>query len=108
MRVLVRMRSRVEETVAWVAGLESLSRTHEALDAVDRCSTGQGRGQPGVQGEGVAHWTHAGVNGCWTVEGQHGRVMELHGAGVHFFLTTPFSSAVLEPDLGPGGGGTVM
>lgn len=26
--------------------------------------------------------------------------MELHGAGVHLFLTTPFSPAVLEPDLG--------
>lgn len=25
--------------------------------------------------------------------------MELHGAGVHFFLPAPFCSAVLEPDL---------
>lgn len=25
--------------------------------------------------------------------------MELHGAGVHFFLPAPFRSAVLEPNL---------
>lgn len=95
----MRMRSGVEEVVAGVAGLEALSWTHEARDAVDRCCAGQGRGQPGVQGEGVGHRPHAGVNWCWAVEGQHGRVMELHGAGVHLFLPTPFSSAILEPDL---------
>lgn len=95
----MRMRSGVEEVVAGVVGLEALSWTHEAWDAVDRCSAGKGRGQPGVQGEGVGHRPHAGVNWCWAVEGQHRRVMELHGAGVHLFLPTPFSSAVLEPDL---------
>lgn len=62
----------VEEMVAWVAGLEALSWTHEAWDTVHRCSTGQGRGQPGFQGEGVGHWTHAGVNRCRTVEREHG------------------------------------
>lgn len=40
------------------------------------------------------------MNWCWTVEGQHGRIMELHGASIHFFLAAPFSSTVLEPDLG--------
>lgn len=85
--------------MAGVAGLEALSWTHEARDAVDRCGTGERRGQPGVQGEGVCHRTYTGVNWCWAVEGQHGRVVELHGAGIHFFLPTPFSSAVLEPDL---------
>lgn len=39
------------------------------------------------------------MNWRWAVEGKHGRVMELHGAGIHFLLPTPFSSAVLEPDL---------
>lgn len=64
----VRMRSGVEEGVAGVAGLEALSWTHEAWNAVDWCSGGQGRRQPRVQGEGVGHWTHAGVNWRWAVE----------------------------------------
>lgn len=68
----MRMRSGVEEAVAGVARLKTLSWTHEAWDAVDRCGTGKGRRQPGVQGEGVCHRTHAGVNWRWTVEGQHG------------------------------------
>lgn len=100
MRMGMRMRSGVEEAVTGVGGLQALGWTHEAGDAVDRCSAGERRGQPGVQGEGVAHGSHAGVNRCGPVEGQHGGVVELHGAGVHLFLTTPFSSAVLEPDLG--------
>lgn len=58
------MRSGVKEAVAGIAGLETLSWTHEARDAVDWCSAGQGRGQPGIQGEGVGYWTHAGVNWC--------------------------------------------
>lgn len=66
------MRSGVEEAVAGVARLKALSWTHEAWNAVDRCSAGQRGRQPGVQGEGVGHRTHAGVNWCWTVEGQHG------------------------------------
>lgn len=89
----------VEEPVARVAGLEALSWTHKARDAVNRCCTGQGRGQPGVQCEGVGHWTHAAVDWCRTVERKHGGVMELHGVSVHFFLPAPFSSAVLKPDL---------
>lgn len=96
----MRMRSGVEEAVTGVAGLQALSWTHEAGDAVDRCSAGEWRGQPRVQGEGVGHWTHAGVNWCRAVKGQHGGVVELHGAGVHLFLTTPFCPSVLEPDLG--------
>lgn len=93
------MRSGVEEAVTGVAGLQALSRTHETGDAVDRCSAGERRGQPRVQGEGVAHGSHAGVNGRRAVKRQHGGVVELHGAGVHLFLTTPLSPAVLEPDL---------
>lgn len=65
------MRSGVEEAVAGVAGLEALSWTHKSWNAVNRCSAGQRRGQPGIQWEGVGHWTHAGVNWCWAVEGQH-------------------------------------
>lgn len=72
MRMGMRMRSRVEEAVTGVAGLQALSRTHEAGDAVDWCSTGERRGQPRVQGEGVGHRTHAGVNWCRAVKGQHG------------------------------------
>lgn len=68
----MRMRSGVEEAVAGVAGLQALSRTHEAGDAVDRRGAGQGRRQPGIQGEGVGHGAHAGVNRCRAVEGQHG------------------------------------
>ena len=64
-----RMRIGVEEAVAGVAGLKALRWTHEAWDAVHRCGTGQGRGQPGVQGEGVGHWTDAGVNWRRAVEG---------------------------------------
>lgn len=94
------MRSGVEEAVTGVAGLQALSWTHEAGDAVDGCGAGQWRGQPRVQGEGVGHRAHAGVDRCGPVEGQHGRVVDLHGAGVHLFLATPFSPAVLEPDLG--------
>lgn len=103
--VRVRVRSGVEEAVTGVAGLQALSGTHEAGDAVDRRGAGEGGGQPGVQGEGVGHRAHAGVNRGGAVEGQHGGVVELHGAGVHLFLATPFSPAVLEPDLGEEGGG---
>lgn len=99
-RMGMRMRSGVEEAVTGVAGLEALRWTHEAGDAVDRCRAGERRGQPRVQGEGVAHGSHAGVNWRRTVKSQHGGVVELHGAGVHLFLTTPLSPAVLEPDLG--------
>ena len=93
------MGSSVEESVAWIAGLEALSWTHEARNAVDRSSAGQRRGQPGIQGKGVGHWTHASVDWGWTVEGKHGGVMKLHRACTHFFLSTPFSSAILKPDL---------
>lgn len=100
MRMGMRMRSGVEEAVTGVAGLQALSWTHEVGDAVDWCGAGERRGQPRVQGEGVGHGGHAGVNWCRPVKGQHGGVVELHGAGVHLFLTTPFRPAVLEPDLG--------
>lgn len=93
------MRRGVEEAVTGVAGLEALRWTHEARDAVDRCGTGQGGGEPRVQGEGIGHRPHAGMNLRRAVEGKHRRVVQLHGAGIHFFLPTPFSSAVLEPDL---------
>lgn len=96
----VRMRSGVEEAVTGVAGLQALRWTHETGDAVDRCSAGERGGQPRVQGEGVAHGSHAGVNWRRTVKRQHGGVVELHGAGVHLFLPTPLSPAVLEPHLG--------
>lgn len=89
----------VDEAVARIAGLEALSWTHEARDAVDRCGAGQRRGQPGVQRQRIGHRPHAGVDGRRTVEGEHGGVVELHGARVHFFLSTPFSSAVLKPNL---------
>lgn len=71
MRVRMRVRGGVEEAVAGVAGLQALSRTHEAGDAVHRGAAGQRRRQPGVQGEGVGHGTHAAVNRSWPVEGQH-------------------------------------
>lgn len=96
----VRMRSGVEEAVTGVAGLQALRWTHETGDAVDRCSAGERGGEPRVQGEGVAHGSHAGVNWRRTVKRQHGGVVELHGAGVHLFLPTPLSPAVLEPHLG--------
>lgn len=98
-RVRVGVRGRVEEAVAGVARLQALSRTHEARDAVHRGAAGQRGRQPGIQGEGVGHGTHAAVNRPWPVERQHRRVVELHGARVHFFLPTPLGSAVLEPDL---------
>lgn len=93
------MRAGVEEAVAGVAGLKTLRGTHKAWDAVDGCGAGEGRGQPGVQGQGIGHRAHAGVNGRRAVEGEHGRVTDLHGAGVHFLLSTPLCPAVLEPDL---------
>lgn len=61
----------VKEAVAVIVGLKALSWTHETRNAVDRRGTGKRRGQPGVQREGVGHWTHAGVNWCWAIEGQH-------------------------------------
>lgn len=85
--------------MAGIAGLEGLSWTHEAWDTLDRCGAGQRRGQPGIQWEGIGYLTHASVNRWRTIEGQHGGVMKLHGTSVHFFLPTPFSSAVLKPDL---------
>lgn len=100
MNVRVRsMGGAVEESMAGITGLEGLSWTHEAWDTLDRCGAGQGRRQPGIQREGVGYLTHAGVNRRRAIEGQHGGVMKLHGAGIHFFLPTPFSSAVLKPDL---------
>lgn len=71
-RMGMRMRSGVEEAVTGVAGLQALSWTHEAGEAVDGCGAGQRRGQPRVQGEGVGHRAHAGVDRCGPVEGQHG------------------------------------
>lgn len=100
MRMKVRsMRSAVQEPVAGVAGLVALSWTHETWNALDRCSTGQGGGQPGVQREGVGNSTHVGVNWSRATEGKHGGVVKLHGARVHFFLPAPLGSAVLKPDL---------
>lgn len=100
MRVWVRgMGSAVEESMTGIAGLECLSWTHEAWDALDRCGTGQGRGEPRIQREGVGYLAHAGVNWSLAIEGEHRGVVKLHGACVHLFLPTPFSSAVLKPDL---------
>lgn len=93
----------VEEAVAGVATLQALSWAHETRDAVDWGGAGQRGGQPGVKGEGVAHGPHVAVHG-WPVEGEHGRVMQLHGAGVHLLLAPPFGSAVLEPHLEEGRG----
>lgn len=98
-RMGVRVRSGVEEAVGRVVRLKALSWTHEARHAVHRRGAGQGGGEPGVQGQGAAHGAHAAVELGLAVEGEHGRVVQLHGAGVHFLLTTPFCSAVLEPHL---------
>lgn len=68
MRPMRTMRSGIEEMVAWIAGLEALSWTHEAWDTMNWCSAGQ----PGFQGEGIGHWTHAGVYWSRTVKRQHG------------------------------------
>ena len=90
----------VEEAVGPLVGcLEALAGAHEAWDAVDGRGASQRGRQPGVQGQGVAHGPHVGVHGWGSVEGKHGRVMELHGAGVHLLLPAPFGSAVLEPHL---------
>ena len=90
----------VEEAVGPLVGrLEALAGAHEAGDAVDGRGAGQGGRQPGVQGQGVAHGPHVGVHGRGPVEGEHGRVVELHGAGIHLLLPAPFGSAVLEPHL---------
>lgn len=95
----VRVGRDVDEGVAGIAGLQPLSWAHEARDAVDRRRARQRGGQPGVQRQRVGHWAHARVDGGRTVEGEHGGVVELHGARVHFFLSTPFRSAVLKPNL---------
>lgn len=71
-RVRVRVRGRAEKVVAREAVLETLRWSHEAGDAVDGRGTGQGGGQPRIQGEGVCHGTDAGVNLGRAVEGQHG------------------------------------
>lgn len=61
----------VEEAVAGVASLQSLACAHEAWDAVNWGGAGQRRGQPRVQGEGVAHGSHIAVHGR-PVKGEHG------------------------------------
>ena len=95
-----RVRRSVEEAVRpLVRRLEALAGAHEAGDGVDGRGAGERGRQPGVQGQGVAHGAHVGVHGRGPVEGEHGRVVELHGAGVHLLLPAPFCSAVLEPHL---------
>ena len=95
-----RVRRCVEEAVWPLVGrLEALAGAHEAGDAVDGRGASQRGRQPGVQGQGVAHGAHVGVHGRGSVEGEHGRVVELHGAGVHLLLPAPFGSAVLKPHL---------
>jgi len=91
-------RGGVEEGVPRVGGLQGLGGSHEAGDAVDSGGTGDGRRQPGVQWEGVAHGPHVGRHGG-PVEGEHRGVVELHGAGLHLLLPPPLGSSVLEPDL---------
>lgn len=88
----------VEEAVAGVGWLQTLRRSHEPRDGVHGRGAGDRRGEPWVQGHGIGYWPDA-----WRhlrpVEGQHGRVGEFHGAGVHLFLTPPLGPAVLEPHL---------
>lgn len=81
--------------VARVSRLEvrALPWAHVARDSVHGGGTSHGRGQPGVR-----HGPRVGVHGR-PVEGQHGGVMELHGARVHLFLTLPLSPTILEPNL---------
>lgn len=50
----------VEVTVARVSGLKALWRSHEPRYCVHGCGTGDGRGQPWIQGHGVGYWTNAG------------------------------------------------
>lgn len=88
----------VEETVARISGLQALWRSHEPRYCVHGCGTGDGRGQPWIQGHGVGNWTNTGRH-LGAIEGQHGRVMELHGGIVHLFLTSPLGPPVLEPHL---------
>ncbi len=84
--------------MACIGGLEALARSHEARDAVHGTGTGERRGQPGVQRKRVSHWPYVGRHGR-SVEGQHRRVMELHATHVHFFLSPPFCTSILEPNL---------
>lgn len=88
----------VEEAVAGVSRLQTLRRSHEPRDGVHGRGAGDGRGEPRVQGHGVGYLPDAGGH-LRPVEGQHGRVGELHGAGVHLFLASPLGPAVLEPHL---------
>lgn len=88
----------VEEAVARVGGLQALRWSHKARYGVHGRGTGDGRGEPRIQGHRVAHRPHAGGH-LGPVERQHGRIGELHGAGVHLFLTSPLGSSVLEPHL---------
>lgn len=50
----------VEETVAWISGLQALRRAHEPRHCVHGCGTGDGRSQPWIQRHGVGNWTNAG------------------------------------------------
>lgn len=84
--------------MAGVGRLQTLRRSHEPWDGVHGRGAGDGRGEPGVQGHGVGYGPHAGRH-LRPVEGQHGRVRELHGAGVHLFLASPLGPSVLEPHL---------
>lgn len=88
----------VEESVARISGLQALWRSHEPWYCVHGCGTGDGRGQPWIEGHRVGNGTNAGRH-LGSIKGQHGRIVELHGGIVHLFLTSPLGPSVLEPHL---------